>query len=102
MFEGQNNKIALPAWASPPAAGTRCTLSSEPTNPDGFTVVVLESPEDDAALWYCHAGGTLSAPSPWARYEYDVGGTWVPWDKDYFAKRYVPDFAQQSAAHASS
>ncbi|CAM0879808.1 unnamed protein product [Alopecurus aequalis] len=91
-FEGDNKKIALHAWASPPEAGTGCALSGDPTDPDGFTVVVLESSasSDDTALWYCHAGGTLS--SPWARHVYDIGGTWVPWDKDFFAKHYVPGF----------
>jgi hypothetical protein len=92
-FEGSEHKIALQAWASPLAAGTGCALSGEPTDPEGFTVVVLESSADDTALWYCHAGGTSSPPTPWARYEYDLGGTWVPWDKTFFAKRYLPDLA---------
>ncbi|CAM0912613.1 unnamed protein product [Alopecurus aequalis] len=87
--EGNNNNmIALQAWASPPAAGTGCALSGEPTS--GCTVVVLES-SDDTALWYCHAA--LGTSSPWARHEYDIGGTWVPWDTNVFAKRYVPGFA---------
>jgi hypothetical protein len=88
-FDGSSNKIALQAWASPPESGTGCALSGDPTDPDGFTVVVLES-SDDTALWYCHAGGT---PSPWARHEYDIGGTRVPWDETFFAKRYVPGLA---------
>jgi hypothetical protein len=96
--EGSERKIALQAWASPPPAGTGCALSGEPTDPGGFTVVVLESSEsDETALWYCHAGGTLSPPTPWARHEYDLGGYMhVPWDKSFFAKRYLLEFAHRS------
>uniref|UniRef100_N1QX72 KIB1-4 beta-propeller domain-containing protein n=1 Tax=Aegilops tauschii TaxID=37682 RepID=N1QX72_AEGTA len=87
------NKIALPQWASPPAAGTDCALSGDPTGPaDCFTLVVLEpfeSESDDTALWYCHAGGT-SPPSPWTRHVYDLGGSWLsaPWGK-FWTKRFV-------------
>jgi hypothetical protein len=94
-YKGSEQKIVLQVWASPPAAGTGSALSGEPTDPDGFTVVVLESSElDETALWYCHAGGTLSPPTPWARHEYNLGGYMhVSWDKTFFAKRYLPDLA---------
>ncbi|XP_048574189.1 uncharacterized protein LOC125554831 [Triticum urartu] len=85
------DKIALPPWASPPASGTDCALSGEPTDPGGCTVVVLEryrSSSDETTMWYCHAGGT---PSPWDRYVYDLGGMRTPWGK--FAKRFMSGLA---------
>ncbi|KQK19969.1 hypothetical protein BRADI_1g51589v3 [Brachypodium distachyon] len=80
LWNPQDNEknITLPPLSRPPPAGTSCALSSAPTNPNGFTVVIL-GPSKDTALWYCHySGGGAGRSSEWARHENDLGGSWVP------------------------
>lgn len=64
--------VVLPSFGrTPPADGSSCTLSGDPTNGGGFTVVIIEPPEG-SALWYCHVGSSSAAPAKWDKVEYDV------------------------------
>ncbi|KAF0903307.1 hypothetical protein E2562_026583 [Oryza meyeriana var. granulata] len=64
-------KIVLPSFGkTPPAAEACCTLSGEPTDDGGFTVVVVEPP-NGSVLWYCHVGSSSPAAA-WEKVEYDV------------------------------
>uniref|UniRef100_A0A0E0HKK7 Uncharacterized protein n=1 Tax=Oryza nivara TaxID=4536 RepID=A0A0E0HKK7_ORYNI len=64
--------VVLPSFGrTPPADGSCCTLSGDPTDGGGFTVVIIEPPEG-SALWYCHVGSSSAASAKWHKVEYDV------------------------------
>uniref|UniRef100_A0A0E0L7H4 Uncharacterized protein n=1 Tax=Oryza punctata TaxID=4537 RepID=A0A0E0L7H4_ORYPU len=64
--------VVLPSFGrTPPADSSCCTLSGDPTDGGGFTVVIIEPP-NGSALWYCHVGFSSVASAKWDKVEYDV------------------------------